>query len=499
MVDPGESLSKNGSTADEYTKEAPMTVRLPRRTLLKSIGIGTVSLTAAGPVAADGTTRYIVLAQNRSVRNRIERAGFMIQHTLAEGGVLLVVGASENREKLENINGVQDVARDFRIELNTPEFEESTDESTDEDFFPLQWDKQDLTTDAVIAHDTATGKGTSLAIIDTGVEFTHPDLEANTKVDAGRLFREGAIRSGTGSVEIPKDFGDLTKGTETVTRHVAKDVYGHGTHVAGIAAASNDGTTGVIGTAPDADVVGLRVFWWTEDSDGNAVLFATLGDILTAIDHASAITDADAMNMSLSTSLLPPQVNAGGIRAAWERVTERANQRGTVVAVSAGNEGSNLQQGGVFQLPTAMAGTMAISATGPNDKRVFYSNFGTNKISVGAPGGGYETLEKTLEEDSNEIEWPYPTNLVLNAMDPDTLIGQLLGGVEYAYLAGTSMASPQVTGTVGLIREIAPESTAKQVEKAIEQGAELVSGESDAELGAGRLNAAKALDAPVIR
>lgn len=60
------------------------------------------------------------------------------------------------------------------------------------------------------------------------------------------------------------------------------------------------------------------------------------------------------------------------------------------------------------------------------------------------------------------------------------------------------MATPQVTGTVGLVRETRPTATAETVEKAIEQGAEPVAGEFSGELGAGRLNADKTLDAAVL-
>lgn len=476
-----------------------MEQNLTRRTVLKSIGAGAITLNFAGRVTANGDTRFLVLTEEKGVGNRVENTGFTVQHALADGDVLLVIGPSSERSDLENAKGVHEVAEDFKFELETPEFIENTADSRDEEFFPLQWDKQDITTDAVIAHDTATGDGTTVAIIDTGTEFGHSDLETNSIVDAGRLFRRGDIRQGDGRVELPKDFNNLSAGTKTVTRHVANDVVGHGTHVAGIAAASNAGSgdgSGVIGTAPDADVIALRVFWWTEDDDGNAVPFATFGDILTAVDHA-ANTGVDAMNMSIGTPPLPPQLNAGGIRGALERVIDTATARGSVVIVSAGNSSANLQQGGYFTLPNSIAGAMSISATGPNDKLVFYSNYGTNEIDVGAPGGGYETREKTVNPDA-DVEWPYPTNLVFNAVDPDTLFGQELDGAQYGYLAGTSMAAPQVTGTAALVREVAPHSTAEQVEKAIEQGAESVSGESNAELGAGRLNCDRALNADVI-
>lgn len=170
-------------------------------------------------------------------------------------------------------------------------------------------------------------------------------------------------------------------------------------------------------------------------------------------------------------------------------------RRGTVTVVSAGNDDANLD-GGEFTWPRSMAGVMTISATGPNDKRTFYSNYGTSEIEVAAPGGGYETLENTLEEDEDEVEWTFPTNLVLNAMDPDSYLGQLVNGAEYLYMPATSMATPQVSGAASLVRDsmVRPDATAKQVEDAIKDGAELVTGRDDEDLGARRLNAANAVE-----
>ncbi|NEU58883.1 S8 family serine peptidase [Halorussus sp. MSC15.2] len=428
-----------------------------RRTFIKAVAAAGLTVSAVRPVAAGSDTRYVVNTDGSGVQSHVEDAGYSIQHELG-GNVLLVTGSSENRTALEDVNGVGAVARDVSIEFEKPEKE--ADETTDEDYYSLQWDKQ--VTDVSAAHDTATGDGTRLAIIDTGIDVDHPDLQANVDADAGRLFK----------------FGDVS--------HDTTDVYGHGSHVAGIAAASDDGTTGVVGTAPDAELVSLRVFYYYDyDGDGETELYTTVGDIFTAIDHAASI-DADAANMSIGTPPLPPEVNAGGIRGAYERVIRSATQRGTVVVASAGNSDANLQQGGYFTTPNSVSGAMSISATGPNDERVFYSNYGTDEIDVGAPGGGYETLEKTLASDT---EWPYPTNLVLSSVPPE------IYGANYAYFAGTSMAAPQVTGTVGLVRSIDPDAPTEAVEQAIRSGAEGVDGQSSADLGAGRLNADKALDA----
>lgn len=499
----------------EHTEEIRMTYDVTRRRLLRNAGAGAFALTAVRPVSAGTDTRFIVTTKGRGTRKRIERAGFEVTHELADGRVLAVV-ASDGSD-LRDVKGVNTVARDVTFRWDGPQEYTASSETTDDGFFPLQWDKQ--VTDVPAAHETATGDGSTVAIIDTGVDVdSHPDLP-NVDAATSRLFRRGITRQGSGDVEFPADITDLCAGTTTISDHVADDVYFHGTHVAGIAAASRAGTTGMVGTAPDADIVSLRVFWWDEfdfDCDGDdrvetgaAALATTTLDIFLAIDYAAAI-GADSANMSLGTPPLPPQVNASGIRAAYQFVVQSAVRRGTLVAAAAGNDDTSLQQGGTFLVPGSVPGAMAVSATGPNDRRSFYSNFGTNAISVGAPGGGYETLAKTLstvkEDDADDVdepdepgvEWPFPTNFVLSASDPDSYVGQVFGGATYLYAIGTSMATPQVAGTAALLREAYPDANPEQLQRAIEQGAESVPGNSSADLGAGRLNVANSLDAPTL-
>ena len=424
---------------------------LQRRNFIKGIAAGGLSLTVAGLVGANDDATFLVTT-DEDVRGRIEDAGFSVRQVLANGSVYVVVGSAEDRDELAAIEGVDEVARDVQFELEEPERVESAEETSGEQFYDVQWDKQ--VTEVARAHDTTTGDGARLAVIDTGVDHGHRDLEPNVNPDLSALFERGEI---------------------TESPSAADDIHGHGTHVSGIAAgARND--VGIVGTAPDAELAALRVFYRNDDGD----LTTTSADILTAIDYAASL-DADAANLSIGTPPLPPETNATGIKVAYQRVAQDAVRRGTLVVVSAGNSDANLQQGGYFTVPNSVAGAMSVSATGPNDKRVFYSNYGTNEIDVGAPGGGYETLEKTLSEDT---EWPYPTNLVLSSVP----------GNSYAYFAGTSMAAPQVTGLAGLIRSADPSLNAKQVEQAIKDGAELVDGQSDPDLGAGRINAAASLD-----
>lgn len=471
-------------------------MNLDRRSLLQGIGAASATLVFSGyATASSGQAQYIVVGNGGGLTRRLEGDGFEVKQELADGGVLVVHGPEDAAEELGRIGGVSNSFRDVRFELEKPAREATLGELDDPEpptfYDEFLWDKQ--VTESVEANQIATGEGSSVAVIDTGCDYQHPDLTPNLEAEAGRRFKNGDVDSGTEEdivVGRPAPEGsDLDFAIDVVEQHVADDVEGHGTHVGGIATASIDSGavgTGVTGTAPDADLIPYRVFWWVEvgdeddDPDERWASTTTTGDILTAIDYA-AENGYDAANLSLGTPPLPPETNREGIRVAYEKVIQRATRRGTVVVASAGNSEANLQQGGFYTVPNSTAGAMSISATAPNDELAFYSNFGTNEIDVGAPGGGYETLEKTLATEG--VTWPYPFNLVFSTISP-----RVEGGA-YGWKAGTSMAAPQVAGLVALVRELDPSANATKVESAIKKGAEGANGRSDPALGAGRINA----------
>ena len=519
-------------------------MKLERRSLLKGIGAAGATLVFSGyATASNGRAQYLVVTGGRGGTRALEREGFEVTRELAEGDVLIVHGPEDAAEKLRGFRGVKAAARDVQFELDEPAETELVEENgenggVESDWYENLWDKQN--SEAVAANDIATGEGTQIGIIDTGVDYAHPDLTPNLDEDAGRLFREGEIRSGEGEdivVNNPAEDEQIQR----VDQHVASDVEGHGTHVAGIAAADPESGvggffgSGVQGVAPDADLISYRVFWWIdvseEDEEPEWVETTTTADILTSIDFG-AEQGLDAVNLSLGTPPFPPRVHQDEvlrtIRLSYERTVRSAVNRGTVVVASAGNADTDLQREGLFSLPNSTKGAMSISALGPNDKRAFFSNFGTNEIDVGGGGGAYETNLKTLygirewvfagaplrrsehpleegdegelwlDEDGNVVfdpdevdeviefespAWPYPFNLVFSTTSP------LNEGAPYGWKAGTSMSAPNVAGLVALVRELAPDKNPSQVESVIKKGAEGGSGRSDPDLGAGRINA----------
>nr|WP_231753957.1 S8 family serine peptidase [Natronomonas sp. CBA1123] len=310
-------------------------------------------------------------------------------------------------------------------------------------------------------------------------------------------LKEFAVRNAEGTV-----VGYEPAGFDLESRNASDDVEGHGSHVSGIAAASVgkevfEGGTGIAGTAPDATVVPHRVFYWerqevtyepeegVEETRELVVTSTTTADILTAIDFAANELGVDAMNLSIGTPPLPPQANREGFRQAYRLVVQDAVNAGSVVVVSAGNSDTALNKGGVFTVPNSVPGAMSIGATGPNRERAFYSNYGANELSLAAPGGGYETLAKTLAQDT---EWAFPTNLVLSTTPLD------IYGAAYAYFAGTSMAAPQVTGTAALLAATDSSLNPDQIQSTIERTADTATGTDRGELGAGNLNVAAAVE-----
>lgn len=437
-----------------------------RRSVLRSIGTIGATLTFTGlATASDDRARYVVKT-NGNGNGEIETSDYDILNEVAGGNVLLIAGPEGAANDLSRTKGVSKAFRDFTVELEEPSLEEEADidaeESIDQVYDQYLWDKQ--LQQVREAHEYATGDDRTIAVLDTGVDETHPDLDVD--VEDSVVITDGQ--------PVPHDG---PRGGD------------HATHVAGTIAGT--GEIGMLGTAPDATIVSVRIL----GPDTGA-----WGDILAGMEYAAEI-GADAANMSIGTDPILPQENAAQYRRLMESVANNVTRQGTLLVGSAGNSDTSLQQGGLFTLPNSLAGVMSISASAPNDHRSFYSNYGTNEIDVGAPGGGYETEEKTLDPTA-DVNWPYPLNLVYSTLPPYSNLpdeepdnpDENKDAPRYGWKAGTSMAAPQVSGLAALVREINPDLNARQVQNVIQQGAEGDPGRGDPEFAAGRTNALATLE-----
>src|SRR3954470_19279430 len=264
--------------------------------------------------------------------------------------------------------------------------------------FPLQWNLQMI--GAPAAWQGATGRGTTIAIVDSGVDLGHEDIQAKI-VDSVNCV--GHPCQGGGGA--------------------ANDNNGHGTHVAGIAAAATDNGLGVAGVAPDANLLIAKALDQQCDFTGSCSASGTASDVAAAI-HYAADHGAGALNLSLGNA------TQSIVGPAFQDALDYAWSKGSVPVLAAGND---------FLLPSGSANhAIVVGALDRDGSRSAYSNIGTTAWSISAPGGA-------LDGDT----------AASCATDPQTILSTFLtdrGG--YACLAGTSMAAPHVSGAVAVLRSL---------------------------------------------
>ncbi len=272
--------------------------------------------------------------------------------------------------------------------------------------------------------------GAKLAIVDTGVQSNHPDL-------TGRVVL---------GINCVNAFSSCASGA-------AEDDNGHGTHVAGIAAATTNNALGVAGVAFSSPIVAVKVL----DAQGSGTYAAITNGIIWAAGHGVRV-----MNLSLSGSAFSQT-----LCDAVAQVT--AN--GALVVAAAGNGNTS-----AAAYPAACPGAVGVAATDPNDARASFSNFGAPDVFIAAPG---------------------------------VSIFSTYFGSSYATLSGTSMASPMVTGLAALLFGQLPSRTPATIKSILASTAQKVGGISygadpygtcggctwSSSFGYGRIDAAAALGA----
>lgn len=255
---------------------------------------------------------------------------------------------------------------------------------------------------------TSTGTGATVAVVDTGVDLTHPDLKGNLVA--------GATFTGCGKQAQPCGNGDF-RGPDGQNNGDE-----HGTHVAGTVAAVANNGTGVAGVAPNAEIMPIKVL-----ENGSGTFEDIAVGIRWAVDHG-----ADVINMSLGGLAGTQVLTITGLETSVTEAIAYANAKGTAVIVAAGNSAT-----AVCNTPAWEPGAICVASTDRNELKSWFSEL-PNKPdlkAVAAPGGA------GLISCKDDIVSTVPVGTGSASC----------GQKDYDYYAGTSMATPHVAGVAALL------------------------------------------------
>ncbi|PYJ89888.1 MAG: hypothetical protein DME70_01430, partial [Verrucomicrobia bacterium] len=412
-----------------HTKKQTQKHMLKKLLVLSAIA----SVSFAGSAFADGKQYIVALKQTNMIPSTIdasvEAAGGTVTARLPEIGTLGVSSSNPDfAAQMAADRNVDSVTEDVQVqmiptpeEMNLQTVNDSqvepagpdTQTGTEPFYNRFQWDKKRIYASDQGSYSVQRGRhDVVVAVLDTGAQVLpnpHPDLQANLDTARSRSF-----------VAVANPNGDPNPAAWD-------DRNGHGSHcMSNVGAPINH--IGMSGVAPNVTLVSLKVL---NDAGSGSFLWLAQALIYAGYNHF------DVASMSLSG------VGAHTINQTIIKIVQRAvnfaRENGVTPVAALGNSNWDLSDGNFFGpfevIPAELDGVIGVSATDYFNHKASYSNYGTGKTDVSAPGGN--------------LNGPPPHfGLVVGAWAPDS---HTLPGANYALAAGTSMACPQVAGVCALI------------------------------------------------
>lgn len=323
--------------------------------------------------------------------NAIGKTGFRVLNLPSSGN------ATGDAKKLNGLKGVEQIEYDYKVK---------PDDTPNDSSYGSQWHLSKMACPTAWIYNK--GAGITIAILDTGVDSTHPDL-AGKIVSGWNMYDNNATTS---------------------------DVYGHGTAVAGVAAASTNNAMGVAGVGWNCSIMPIRI----SDTSGYGYSSTVANGLIWAADHGARVAN---VSYEFSTDSV--------VASAAKYFCDK----GGVVTMSAGNNS-------VTTTSSDNPYILTISASDSSDNITSWSNRGSN-IDLAAPGASIYTTVR---------------------------------GGGYSYWSGTSFSAPATAGAAGLVLSANPSLNGYQAQDVLKQSAnDLGAAGWDNQYGWGRVNASNAVQA----
>jgi subtilisin family serine protease len=452
----------------------------PVATSTTTVPIRTALVTAGG-----GTGRHIVSFNGNepaALRSYVAQQGGSVEWVSKGSGLAVVTGLSDAAaDGLAKQKGIASVDADELIELTPAALDaeaaeavltgmESQAAPATAFFFPRQWNMRAIAADQAWAMGRTGSPSVRVAILDSGIDYTHADLVGlvdlvNSRDFTGTLIVNGAPYNEADTVQ--KYFPGRAPFT---------DLFYHGTHVAATVSSTALAAAGVTSRTT---LVALKVCIFL-----NSCPFSST---LQAVEYAADL-GVDVMNLSLGGTFT--KAGNGRFVGLINKTFNYARSKGVTIVVSAGNSAIDLDHdGNSYKTYCSTPATICVAATGPTaqagvngpwaniDASADYTNYGRSSINVAAPGGNASTF-------------------VYAACSRTSLIVPVCGtGTFVIGVQGTSMASPHVSGAAALLAETLGRNPGA-IRAALQQSADdLGQPGTDPQYGKGRLNVARAVGA----
>ncbi len=342
--------------------------------------------------------------------------------------------------------GVSHLEAQIGVDFAQPDYVVGVNRTSNDPSLSTQWalnntgqsgGTADADIDATEAWDISTGtRRTIVAVIDTGVDYTHPDLASN-------MWRNTREVAGNGIDDDGNGFADDVYGYNFVGNNGnVMDDNGHGTHVAGTIGAVGNNGIGVAGVNWNTQIMALKFL----DANGSGYL----SNAVRALNYAVA-NGAQVSNNSYG---------GGGYDQFMAAAISNARTAGHIFVAAAGNDARNTDVTPSYPAGYNSDNVISVASTDRFDRLSTFSNYGATSVDIAAPGSS---------------------------------ILSTLPGNRYGTYSGTSMATPHVAGAIALIWDKNPTWTYRQVMDAVLNNTDQLSSLTGKVATGGRLNVYKAI------